>query len=598
MYDKNGNLTQFTDRRGKVITYQYDALNRLTFAGFGTESTVNYGYDSGNRLTQVVDSIAGTFTRSYDGLDRLTQEQGPEGTLGYAYDAANRRTQMTVSGQSSPTQYSYDDNDRLIAIVQGSSNVSLGYDAVGRRSSLILPNGIVVGYTFDQASELTALTYSVVGTMLGNLTYAYDADGRRVQVGGTWARTSMPNPTTSTAAFNAGNQLTNWNGTAFAYDANGNLANDGTNTYTWNARNHLASIAGGTTASFVYDPFGRRLAKTISGTATDFLYDGANPVQELSGTSVTANLLSGGLDEIFSRSDSTGTFSQLRDGLGSTVALAGLNDNLATTYTYAPYGVTTPGGVSSSNVFQFTGRENDGNGLYYYRARYYNPQLGRFISEDPLGFGGGGANFYPYGGDAPTNFSDPSGMDKNPGFKQRLCSVLPQGRTMGFSGVFSSFLGGVTGGGEILYNYNTGEVSAFAEGGVVGPGWAGWLTGGPSLGFVQNLGDSNSNYSGPFSNVTGGVGPVSLTISATSGGFRGPLSFPSNGVVSASVSFTPLSGLPAPVSGYPSVTYYSNPMALGNFLNGTAPGDSFTDPISAINNLFDDTMFSLRQLCK
>ena len=90
--------------------------------------------------------------------------------------------------------------------------------------------------------------------------------------------------------------MTAFGGQTLTYDANGNLTNDGTNTYTWDARNHLSAISGGITASFQYDPFGRRALKTVNSVTTQFLYDGPNPVQELDGSSpanVTANLLTG-----------------------------------------------------------------------------------------------------------------------------------------------------------------------------------------------------------------------------------------------------------------------------------------------------------------
>src|SRR5579884_1395528 len=117
-----------------------------------------------------------------------------------------------------------------------------------------------------------------------------------------------------------------FNSTALSYDLNGNLTGDGTNTYTWDARNHLASISGGTTASFVYDAFGRRTSKNINGSITQFEYDGLNPVQELDGAnpaSVTANLLTGlRIDEFFQRTDLAGLMDFLSDTLGSTLALS------------------------------------------------------------------------------------------------------------------------------------------------------------------------------------------------------------------------------------------------------------------------------------
>jgi RHS repeat-associated protein len=91
------------------------------------------------------------------------------------------------------------------------------------------------------------------------------------------------------------------------------------------------------------------------------------------------------------------------------VALADSSGTVQTSYTYAPYGETTASGATSNNANNFTGRENDGDGLYFYRARYYNPVFSRFASEDPLGFAGGSPNLYGYAMDAPTNFVDPSG---------------------------------------------------------------------------------------------------------------------------------------------------------------------------------------------
>lgn len=163
----------------------------------------------------------------------------------------------------------------------------------------------------------------------------------------------------------------------YSYDVNGNLPGDGTNTYTGDARNHLSAINGAATASFAYDAFGRRVSKSINGVITQFLYDGLNPVQELGAgdppASVTANLLTGlNIDEYFARTDSNGTMAFLRDALGSTIGLVNSAGSIDTSYTYEPFGNTNSSGPSA-NAFQFTGRENDGTGLYYFRARYYNP---------------------------------------------------------------------------------------------------------------------------------------------------------------------------------------------------------------------------------
>jgi RHS repeat-associated protein len=220
----------------------------------------------------------------------------------------------------------------------------------------------------------------------------------------------------TSTVYNADNAQTKFNGTALSYDANGNLTSDGTNTYTWDARNHLIAISGGSTASFLYDGFGRRVKKVIGGTTTQLLYDGLNPVQELNGRhnpAVIANLLTGlRVDEYFTRTDtSTGvTSTLLADALGSTIGLVSSGGTIATSYTYQPFGATAAGGVGNTNPYQFTGRENDGTGLYFYRARYYSPTFQRFVTQDPIDFAGRDANLYAYVWGNPLSNIDPFGL--------------------------------------------------------------------------------------------------------------------------------------------------------------------------------------------
>ncbi len=127
------------------------------------------------------------------------------------------------------------------------------------------------------------------------------------------------------------------------------------------------------------------------------------------GGSASANALTGGIDQFFTRTDSSGTVTPLRDGLGSVIALADSSGTIQTGYSYEPFGKTTGSGAASNNLQKYTGREDDGTGLYYYRARYYSPSLQRFISEDPIGIAGG-INPYVYVGNNPINFRDPSGL--------------------------------------------------------------------------------------------------------------------------------------------------------------------------------------------
>lgn len=149
----------------------------------------------------------------------------------------------------------------------------------------------------------------------------------------------------------------------------------------------------------------------MNGTTTQFRYDGSNFVQEQSAQGApTANLLTGvGFDEFSARIDSAGMTTPLADALGTTLELADASGTFQTHYTFEPFGASTISGSTSANTLQFRGRESDGTGLYYYRARYYDPRVGRFASEDPIGFAGGD-NVYAYVDNRPLDLSDPSGL--------------------------------------------------------------------------------------------------------------------------------------------------------------------------------------------
>jgi RHS repeat-associated protein len=274
--------------------------------------------------------------------------------------------------------------------------------------------GIVATYGYDNANHLTTLVYTLSQTTLGSVTYTYDAVGNRTALSGSWARTGLPQPLSS-ATYDAANRIQSWSGQLFSYDPNGNLTSDGLTSYSWNARDQLMGLSGATSATFQYDGLRRRRSKTISGTTTNFLYDRWNFVQEQTGGGMpTANLLTGlGVDQIFTRTDGTGASSLLVDGLGSTLEIADASGTRQTHYTFEAFGATTTSGATSTNAQAFTGRENDGTGLYFYRARFYSPGLQRFISEDPAGFGAS-PNLFAYTGNRPTNRTDPSGMWDSP----------------------------------------------------------------------------------------------------------------------------------------------------------------------------------------
>src|SRR5207245_2121204 len=217
-------------------------------------------------------------------------------------------------------------------------------DSAGRRTSLTYPNGTNTTYTYDFASRLTNITHNGPAGLIESVTYTYDAAGNRISV--TRANDiPKPLPTAVQAAYDAANELTviaSGATQSLTYDQNGNLTNDGTTTYTWDARNRLRAISGpGVSASFVYDALGRRVSKTINSVAAQYFYDGKDIVQEIGGSSVGAIYLrSLSIDEPFVR-QSSGSEYYHTDALGSTIALSNAAGATAVSYSYEAFGKPT-----------------------------------------------------------------------------------------------------------------------------------------------------------------------------------------------------------------------------------------------------------------
>jgi RHS repeat-associated protein len=408
-YDLNGNLSQVIDRKGQVSTYQYDALDRRIAAAFADGSSIRYQYDSLGRLVRASDGAGGEMLFGYDGLDRLSASITELGSIQYAHDKLGRRTSMTASGQP-PVTYSYDANSRLRQVVRGTQVVNLDYDALNRRTKITLPNGVSTEYFYDAASKVTELIYKNASGTLGNLTYQYDGAGNRRGIGGSFAQTLLPDAVAS-AAYDAANRQLEFGNSTMTYDLAGNLSSvsgpGGVTNFQWDARHRLTSLtAPGMTAAFSYDSLGRRRSKQINGRLTQAFYDDLTPVAEKVAGATNTYFSGTGVDEPLVRNG--GEF-YLADALGSIVALTNAQGALVERYNYEPFGRTARQGTSS-NPFQFTGRENDETGIYHYRERYYSPALHRFISEDPLGFLAGDVNLYSYVANRPTMLTDPLGL--------------------------------------------------------------------------------------------------------------------------------------------------------------------------------------------
>jgi len=210
------------------------------------------------------------------------------------------------------------------------------------------------------------------------------------------------------------------------FDNNGNtqtkVVGSSTTTYAWDFENRLTSVmlpGTGGTVSFRYDPFGRRVQKSFTTganppttTTTNYLYDGDNGIEEVDANGSVLARYSQGLnfDDPLAMLRGGATNYYHADGLGSVTSLSNSTGALAQSYTYDSFGKQTAASGSLTNPFRYTGRESDvETGLYYYRARYYDPNVGRFLTEDPIRFTGG-FDFYSYVGNSPIDIADPVGL--------------------------------------------------------------------------------------------------------------------------------------------------------------------------------------------
>ena len=292
-----------------------------------------------------------------------------------------------------------------------------------------------LSYQYDTLNQVTSAT-KPTGT--GTESFTYDILGNKLKSEGE----------TVNSSFNDHNQLTNDKKFSYIYDKNGNLTtrtNLTTNKvteYAWDYENRLIgvkekdsadSLVATKTISYRYDPFGRRIQKDVDGTVTKYIYDRDNILLELnSQNALLAKYVHGvDVDQPLRMERSTSPYSDEslseqyfyyhRDRLGNITEITDRMGNVVQRYVYDAFGgitiydnqnnvITPTSSKYLKNPFTFTGREYDPEtGLYYYRARYYHPETGRFLSEDPIMFDGGDENLYRYVRNNPLNFTDPSG---------------------------------------------------------------------------------------------------------------------------------------------------------------------------------------------
>ncbi|WP_287699209.1 putative Ig domain-containing protein [Microcystis sp. M046S2] len=470
IHDKIGNLIKVTDFNGAVTTYKYNERNWLTEKSFSDSTpTETFTYTLTGELATVIDN-RGVTNYVYDERDRLISRTEPDNrTISYSYDKASNILTLTVP--SGTTNYTYDKLNRIDTVKDADNGVTdYDYDAVGNLIKTVFPNGVTENQQYDLLNRLTYLENRNSTGIISSYTYTLDAMGNRVKVVENDGRTAeytydnlyrltqekitdtVAGNKTITYVFDAvGNRLQKidsvegtttytynendrllkeilgGNVTQYQYDDEGNLLakveNGATTTnYEWNAKGELTAVEvteNGETGriEFEYDHNGIRVAINVDGEVTRFLIDNnqqqyTQVIEEYQTNGTVNTTYTHGWD-LISQDDGANRIYYQVDGLGSTRLMTGDNGAVVVEYDYDAYGNLTRKVGDADNNYLFAGEQfDDAVDGYYLRARYYDPNTGRFVSTDPFeGFNNQPITLhdYLYAGVNPVNAIDPSG---------------------------------------------------------------------------------------------------------------------------------------------------------------------------------------------
>jgi RHS repeat-associated protein len=425
-YNANGNVVEKRGSDGRFACYRYDELDRIIKAE-NNDTVVSFEYDHDDRI--------------------IRETQGPT-TIRYKYDQSGLRTELLIEEHGKTISYMYDQADRLISVIDPESGrYDFVYDELNQVIRRNFPNKVkemlqydVVGHIVEQKIEgpkgnlINQRVFlfrsddrlgSVIDLIRGRKSYSYDARGNLLGVDYSdraesfeydAARNVISKNKRSLWQYSSGNRLFDANSIHLEYDSRGNVSKKNLGEtvvhYSYNSENRLVKIVGSdnSTIEYKYDPFGRRIEKRTKDSVTRFIWDNHIMLYEETDGRLRRYLFHPEGFEPMSCTQANGSFYYHLDQVGMPIEVTDSEGNLIWKLDYEAFG-NPIGEVPDFCLFRFLGQYYDiESGLNYNRFRYYDPQIGRFISPDPLEYEGGN-NFYLYQFD-PINWVDPMGLAK------------------------------------------------------------------------------------------------------------------------------------------------------------------------------------------
>lgn len=418
-YNGRGLVNKIINGRGQVKTISFDQVGRPVKL-VDPVGTIELTYDPNGNVLTVTDAN-GTITRTYDKLNRVTRYTNTAGeSIGYEYDANSNVTVLTYP-DGRKVRYRYDRLNRMERVTDWANRVtSYEYDENSRLVKTTRPNGSVETRSYNKLNQLVELKDVSRDKTVYQVNYAYD------EVGNITKEDKIPDkmvkmPVSNTLGYRAGNQLSVFAGKSPEFDGDGNMTKapfkGAPYNLSFNARNQLVTVSSGQKTKYYYDAEGYRTHQVINNSTIRYT---VNPEAVLSqvlvetrGPNKTYYVY--GLGLIGEETHKT-YLSYHFDYRGSTVARTNIQGAEVDRYSYSPFGEVSYHSNSPRTPFVYNGRDGvmtDESGLYYMRARYYSPELHRFVSQDAL-IGGvarsSSLNRYGFVEGNPVSFIDPLGL--------------------------------------------------------------------------------------------------------------------------------------------------------------------------------------------